>query len=293
MLDTTFEDSLQSFWSNTRKDRYLSEKIISDFKKHFPVILDSFKSHGPLDILDIGSGTGNTTCKLFRKLKNITGKRLCIEALDPCQKWNMYYQIQARKNRISRGLRRIINNKWENFCSEKRYNFIIACHSFYGIRDWDCLNSKHANGNMLKKIFHYLRPNGIACIILESRSNTIRKMRQRFIPVIHKVPYFSLDNFLASLKHIGLNYELTENTKASVNITEIMPINRKIGQIKKGMVSLLSFFLLVPPKDYERIITRKLQKEIDEFLLNYAVKCSNGLKYMLSDNDLLIWITKN
>ncbi|MBI4170094.1 MAG: methyltransferase domain-containing protein [Candidatus Aenigmarchaeota archaeon] len=190
MKDTSaFEKFLDSAYG--RRTISLFDKEKSQIENPPKFIISRF--HGkikPKNYLDIGGGTGKRTVEIIKGL----GCRH-TDFLEPSKRASDEFVKLAKSHGV--GNISIIRSSFEDFSRAKKYDFITSIHSWYYI-----------DLESLQKLYKMLAPSGIACIFIDSKDDTIKRMQDICEIVFLNKPSNNAEDICKYLEKRGIKYSV-------------------------------------------------------------------------------------
>jgi len=198
------------------------------------MILSKFRLEHNSGYLEIGGGFGEKTLKIAKKygFKN-------IDFIEPSKKASDIFTKKAKSHRFGF---RIFNTPFEKFQPDTKYDLITSIHSWYYI-----------DLKEIDKLYNILNKNGVACIFLDRKSDTIKKIQdvcEKFLGfqsnnIEDIVEYFEkrkikYNLFCENKKLKGLikNNKLTERARTIISLVSYTPWD-KILNITKEEIRLM------------------------------------------------------
>ncbi|MBL7160459.1 MAG: methyltransferase domain-containing protein [Candidatus Aenigmarchaeota archaeon] len=258
-----YAKAFETFTKSTTQHRdainYITNNILSktDVKK--------LKNNG-WRVLDIGAGVGDEIIPIIKFLNSYGNTKLF--ALGPSKK-----ELDTFEGRIEEaGIdAKIIRSNWEKYEPKVKFDFIIASHVFYHIKNWE---------TMIPKVIDSLNDNGVAIITLHTQNNIVyrlpTKLRHKMSTNLEKKHEHSAKELCKLLDNIKNNFNITydiETVKNKIDITNCKKMNQ-------GGKNLTEFFLLYP------------YSKIDDNLKKQIIDYFNSLPDVITKEVAHIWIFK-
>jgi 2-polyprenyl-3-methyl-5-hydroxy-6-metoxy-1,4-benzoquinol methylase len=261
-------------WSNnleSLKSKYFSKKVIESQrvthylnKENLDIFQNSFiestvedikiinhiksteflKGKRDLSVLDIGGHNGIFTEKI---LHGIDRKISSIDMVDPVH--NKYYEdnLKAICTKIN-----VTNLAFEEYTTltEKKFDLILASHSLYNY-----LDNKKNQALIINKIKSFLKPNGLAIIVLGSKNSPAYSLKSSIIE-------FMLNEKNSDSNADGLteSIQLEKELKYSIlNIDNFINMNEILNDSNK-LCNWISYFTRTPKitNDYDLVQIKKM-----------------------------------
>ncbi len=173
----------------------------------------------PKNYLDIGGGTGKRTLKIVKGLGC-----LHTDFLEPSKRASDEFCKLAKRHRITDIS--VINSSFEDFNETKKYEFITSIHSWYYI-----------DLKSLKKMHQMLVPNGIACIFIDSKEDTIKRIQDICETRFLGKPSNNAEDICKYMEKCGIKYSVYNYDGVLAGLLK----NNNFTQRAKVIVSLVSY----------------------------------------------------
>lgn len=280
----SYKQYFDYFWQTARRMdnmeyyEYDAKSVYQSFLEHtdqkvherafLKRLLDRFQHQTP-NILDIGTAGGDL---ILGTLKTSKLNSYSLSIIEPVIDQIKRFQNNIRKAGLQKHVKKIYLNKWEAFQASDRFDFILCSHMFYYISDWD---------ETIPKVAGFLKPNGQACIVLQSEKNDNFQLRKLFFPSLHKIDYGhdTIEHIASILRSNAIKYKLRYVTSC-LDISSICKPN--ISQTGKNLLTFIvnsSFDSL--GLDQQRAIVEKVRS---------MKKMRRGKSYLrLVDGFITLW----
>lgn len=188
MNSCVFEEFLRTSYGQKTLESFNKMKIKIEDTSSF--ILKKFKGKiRPKNYLDVGGGNGVRTLEIIRGLGC-----LHTDFLEPSKEASKNFVKSAKELGLNFS---VINSIFESFNPKKKYDFITSVHSWYYI-----------DLSSVKKLYKILNKDGVACIFLDSKNDTIKKIQDICESQLHKFSSCNMEDITEVLDKYGINYEI-------------------------------------------------------------------------------------
>ena len=270
MIDTEYVENLEHFLTHSEEDRVDS----ATFLKHFQ------KTGSTLTWLDVGAGPGTKPVNILEGVDNLKGllqqyDRIILDILEPSQAWQQSLLQNFKDNKLEHTLRNKHTLTWENFDIRETYDLITLFHSVYGI-----------DTESLSRIPDYLKPNGCACIAVESPKSDLHQIKKRIFPYLHHQELASSSETIAQFfRDRGIKHEVSQDEPDQKFYVDELLDDNNLNRIKP-----LSFILQTKPEDHNKLISTEIQSLIREELEKRIKTDEKGIYINVPDR--FIWVYK-
>ena len=233
------KENLDIFQNSFLESTVEDIKIINHIKS-----TEFLKGKRNLSVLDIGGHNGIFTRKILNGLgKNISS----IDMVDPVYNSDYEINLKAVCNKIS-----VTNSLFEDYTTltEKKFDLILASHSLYNY-----LDNKPNQELIIKKIKSFLKPNGLAIIVLGSKNSPAYSLKSAIIE-------FMLNENNSDSNADGLTESIqlgTELKYSVLNIDNFINMNEILNDSNK-LCNWISYFTRTPKitNDYDLVQIKKM-----------------------------------
>jgi SAM-dependent methyltransferase len=264
-----------SFLRNTTQKKETIEQIVNQLPLCAEEIYRTVRRGHRIDLLDIGTGTGDAFTPLIGRIFPGVWQDYAIHepSLGMLALFLKNFDLSGG-NFFATSL--YDNKGHESFtCQEpSKYEFVSASHVFYYVPDWE---------HSLKAIHESLVPGGVAVISLNSEDGALYKFRKNFFPKLevkelNRDSPHSGEELIDTLNKIGIS-NAAQDVVSYTDVTDYL-------NGKEDGKKLISFFLR---KDYDDI-PESIQRQIFNYIRNNSV--ISGRRRFLEFRDKLVWVKK-
>lgn len=198
-----------------------------------------------LKILGLGTGSGEDVIDFLTYL-NRKGVEFQFVFVDPSRELFDVFKVKVKKHKLSKNISHIFISKFEKFCTDNKFDIIIASHVFYYLKDWEPI---------IKKIISLLKTNGDAFIFMQSEESDNFKFRNTQLKYIYGKKYKekSAEQLVRLIKKLKLPYK----SRAVISKLDVSGIvSRK--SVPSRAKSLLSFLIRKKFDDLETNVKLKI-----------------------------------
>ncbi len=185
----------------------------------FDWIVKKLKVTAPENYLDIGGGPGLRTMKVAKDM----GCRN-IDFVEPsagsCRNFTKLAKLSGIRNVST------FSSSFEDFDTEKKYDFITSIHSWYYI-DLDSL----------ERMYDMLKDGGAAAILMDSETDIIRKIQLVCEKRMCKFNTNGGEDVIKKLGKLGIKHDVYEHTAMLSGLLN----NGKFTKKAKAIISLLAY----------------------------------------------------
>lgn len=231
-LDTKYGQCiLEKFNKEKRFIENPADLIVNEFKNKIKIV----------DHLDIGGGTGIRTEKIVKGLKIEN-----TDFLEPSKKAPLKFLRKSKKSGMKVNL---ITCRFEDFQTEKKYDFITSVHAWYYIEL-----------DALRKLHDLLRPRGFAVIFMDSENDTIKKIQDICETEFWKGKTLNAEDICKFLDKIGVGYEIRKDERKFKGLIK----SGNFTERAKIIMSLVSYARWEDIQDSIKLSVKRMLEKISK-----------------------------
>ncbi len=194
---------------NTYQQEWLQKSnfdLYEEFRRYLPCLENSYLSDGlarrgirEIEALDIGGGSGASSLEIISLLetKGIAVKKW--EVVDvSIEQLNVFKQKVAHLDSPHFSF---AHCSWSEFALRKKYNFVLALHSWYGIDGW---RKKPKTKNTLRKFTEAMSKDGLGVIVITAKDNVMAAISNQIRGDHYRA---TGDEICAELNKLGIGFE--------------------------------------------------------------------------------------
>lgn len=155
--------------------------LYKPFRHYIPVqvwpIVDRIKQKGlqRIEALDIGAGEGSVALQVIHSLQKAGVKVISWEAVDVSKE--QLDSFKAKAKGISEPRFDFHLQAWNDFFPKRRYDFVLARHSWYGVTKW---RKEPRETNALMKLYSAIKERGLGLIVLTTKNDVLFSVPNKF-----------------------------------------------------------------------------------------------------------------
>lgn len=271
--DTEYTDNLDYFLEHAEEDQKDPAAFLKQYRRIAPPRRASIRW------LDVGTGPGTKNITILQGLNGHEGlhssHEVSMDVVEPSADW----QRRLQENFDDAGLESVINaayrTTWEEFKEQNTMSYDLATffHSLYGIapQSWS-------------HIPEVLGEDGTGCVVVESETSDLHRIKQDVIPDGYDDNYFvSAQTVTDEFDKQGVAYSVSDDVDQRFYIDDL------VGPRGRENIKPLSFIIQTAPDEYNDKLSTQRKERLHSLVQDMAKQDATG-RWYLDTPDRFIWV---